>query len=931
MDRNNSFASRSFSEDDIWTGTPTKITNQHNTIKIAYNNADGRLRVYQSPNGKLWDYYNSQETVIGNGFKQVGINGNYFYIWYEHLNGTNQITLTTNLSSQIHDQFDVKLTPIDTITIDGLTFTEDGALVVSGAGGGTGGDSSASNQVASNLAVCTRLDNINTELGTQTDRVLYDLDIIANRLHDVQGSIEVTNQITGYATSQLQTDSNLAVCTRLSTLNQVQEDMLLSVDGINTKLSPLKVYEAKYNIEAAPLLQSPGQNPSYTTPPSSLGIPASEGYYYKNSVLGGSQLYYYSWLNLSAQPADQTKPFRLDAITNSYAVLRVGNVDTSASIPFIGIYTRPQGSGDFIPGFARSRRVYTLPAQSLTQGMKFMIWWGTVAPHEKLWPGVPRIQATLALANGPQLGTELVGFMSINSDSGAQLNKVEYIVSGAGWQVSEPGLTSEYSLTFSGESSSTTTVNATATNQVASNTAICTRLDTANTTLGLINTNLDQLNYSGTNLLVSDTNVLQQLQYSNLVISTILEALGDSIPVINYGLLNDTPQYIPVRATNTGNLCVLDAETRDELLTLNETMADLVSGTSQLSVSLDPANDGVGLYAFNNTSMMPEALTCKVLSTTTTALDVNVANQISGFSTETTLNDISTLVSSQSAYSRFQSETPVTDGKLDTIINNMSLTNFNVNNLTKCDTDNVAIPGGVDINNLPTIQQVSLSGETVGVTGTFWQETQPVSISGTIPISSGSPLDVHCYGSSDGVNYHHLKTNPQGVLKTNAIMETDENGALTSEVKTGTGAYNALHCWVKNSITLDAGSTTNVTTLDPISTKSQSSLNSEIANDTIVNGPVSIGVADSDGYLWVSAQVQMNEVTAAGTLYLEYSAEGAIWFRGNTASESVYVNTSVSQQRVLIRPQTPTTMRYVRVYAEGTFAATGVSAWVSMK
>ena len=304
---------------------------------------------------------------------------------------------------------------------------------------------------------------------------------------------------------------------------------------------------------------------------------------------------------------------------------------------------------------------------------------------------------------------------------------------------------------------------------------------------------------------------------------------------------------------------------------------------------------------------------------------------VSTLATETTLNNLSTLVTNQSAFSRFQTEAPVSDGKLDTIISNMSLTNFNVNNLTKCDTDNVAIPGGVDINNLPTIQQVSLAGETVGVSGTFWQETQPVSIAGTVPISSGSPLDVHCYGSSDGTTFHHLKTNPQGVLKTNAIMETDENGALTSEVKTGTGAYNALHCWVKNSITLDPASTTNITALDPISTKSQSSLNSEIANDATVNGPASIGTADSDGYLWISAQIQMNEVTAAGTLYLEYSGEGAVWFRGNTASESAYVNTSVSQQRVLIRPQTPCTMRYVRVYAEGTFAGTGVSAWVSMK
>lgn len=845
----------------------------------------------------------------------------------------------------------IKAYNVDTRDFEYVRMNDTGLLISGGSSGG--GDASAELQqdqldqsIASNTAIFQ-------QMADQTDRVLFDTDLIYNQLvssNSVLASIDVScNNMEIILNNYTFTSGNLLVrdsaCLAqqqssnvvLGDIATATEDMLLSVDGINTKLSPLKVYEAKYNIEAATLLQSPGQNPSYTTPPSSLGIPASEGYYYKNSVLGASQLYYYSWLNLAAQPAAQTKPFRLDAITNSYAVLLVGNLDTTASIPFIGIYTRPEGSGDFIPGFARSRRVYTLPAQTLTQGMKFMIWWGTVAPHEKIWPGVPRIQATLALANGPQLGTELVGFMSVASDSGAALNKVEYIVSGAGWKASLPGGDEEYNNTFSGESSTIASAgDATAANQVSSNTAICARLDTANTTLSLINTNLDQLTYSGSNLLVSDTAILQQLQSSNLVQQTILEILGDSVPVINYAQLDDTPTYIPIKGTSTGNLCVLDAQTRDELITLNGTMTDLITGTSQLSVALDPANDGVGLYAFNPTSMMPEALTCKVLSTTTTALDVNIANQLSGFATESTLADISELVSNQSASSRFQCETQVSDGKLDTIISNMSLTNFNVNNLTKCDTDNVAIPGGVDINNLPTIQQVSLGGEaiaisgTVPVSGTFYQETQPVSIADPVAITSSSPLDTNMYAVHNG-NPVQVVAASSGHLLVNSTLESDEHGSLTSELKTGTEPYNALHCWVKNSVTLDAGSTTNITALDPIPFKSQSSLNSEIANDATVNGPASIGVADTDGYMWVSAQIQINECTSGGMLYLEYSAEGSIWFRPNTSSESVYVNPSVVQQRVLIRPQTPCTMRYVRVYAEGTFAASGVSAWVSMK
>jgi len=58
-----------------------------------------------------------------------------------------------------------------------------------------------------------------------------------------------------------------------------------------------------------------------------------------------------------------------------------------------------------------------------------------------------------------------------------------------------------------------------------------------------------------------------------------------------------------------------------------------------------------------------------------------------------------------------------------------------------------------------------------------------------------SSLDCHIYGSSDGTNWHHVKTNASGVIHTH--LETVGSGALTATVSSGN--YNALDVSIKNS------------------------------------------------------------------------------------------------------------------------------------
>jgi hypothetical protein len=757
MDNNNS-VKRRFLEDEIFKG---QISKSHGkpTIKVNYDvPADSVLRVYQSATGHTWDY--TQHPISGKNTLEFGVSGSHYYIWFKS-GDDGECHLSTYLIESLNDEF--------TVSVLGMTFDNDGKLLVSGGtGGGTVGDASAQNQLNSNLAVCSRLDASNLVLTNSNLAVcglLSSIDVSANNMEVVLDNLRFTGDklqvetISGFSTSAKQdsilsdldqfkfTGDKLQVETISGFSTSAKQDtQITSLQSIDDKLGTLKTYEAKYNIESAALLQSPGQNPSYSAPPSNLGIPKTEGYYWKNTVAGqASQLYFYSYLNLSGTPAGQTKPFQLQEITNSYAVIRVGNVNFGSSIPFLGIYTRITGTGDFAPGFYKSRRVYTLPAQSLTQSMKVMIWWGISAPDVKLWPGVARVQASLALSNGTQAPTELVAFMSLNSDSAAAVNQVEYVVNGAGFQVG----TESYSSVFSGESSTdSTTGDASAANQTTqiniatgSNLAVSTRLDTVST--NITNSNialcgrLDKNVYTNSNLHVRDDLVLSQLVSSNTVLTNSNLALSSRLN----SLITDG---IMVKGYNfTGGL-------QEEIQSINNSLAVVIQNQSNYATSekQDETNEKLS------------------------NIEIDIDNINSKVATELTLSDIKT--------------------QTDKLI-------FNGNSLY---TEITNLPT-VEINNFP---EYALDSTLLLVKGqtdklTFSGTALEVEVKNSVGITSASPLDVHCFGSSDGIVFHHIKTNNNGVVSTNAIMETDANGALTS---TENGTINSLDVHLQNTATTPA-------------------------------------------------------------------------------------------------------------------------------
>lgn len=213
-----------------------------------------------------------------------------------------------------------------------------------------------------------------------------------------------------------------------SNVNIVSSTTTLQTSDSN--LIPLQYEKNEYNLTANTIL-APDTIPQYTAPPNYF---PSEGWYYKNTALSqASQLYFYSYLNLSLAVPSRQKAFTISQITNSYAVVRILNINATLGLPFMAIYSRPSGSGDYQPWY-RSKWVYTIPATSgLNQGQEVLIWWGTAQPNTKLHPNITRIQLQLSSTFGPALLTEELAYLTLNTDSSALVGNAEYIIKYAGF------------------------------------------------------------------------------------------------------------------------------------------------------------------------------------------------------------------------------------------------------------------------------------------------------------------------------------------------------------------------------------------------------------------------------------------------------------------------------------------------------------------
>jgi polyhydroxyalkanoate synthesis regulator phasin len=220
------------------------------------------------------------------------------------------------------------------------------------------------------------------------------------------------------------------VSTLESEMDQAQAD-IISLDGrvdtLESEMDAIQaeviVLEERSEIIAASAYNSfasvyadgqPGQlDPTSSTNP-------RHGWYYKNSVAGQKiNWYFFDGLN------------QANITLGDFSAYAVMTFDVVRS-PILAVYTVPTGSGDAIPGFAKSRQVYSgFDGASPAVGQKCIVYFGQ---EPVAHPELPRFKllTVSGLNVGPQSPSEQVLTSSFGSDSGAAVNGVQYMVESLG-------------------------------------------------------------------------------------------------------------------------------------------------------------------------------------------------------------------------------------------------------------------------------------------------------------------------------------------------------------------------------------------------------------------------------------------------------------------------------------------------------------------
>jgi hypothetical protein len=154
-----------------------------------------------------------------------------------------------------------------------------------------------------------------------------------------------------------------------------------------------------------------------------------DGWYFKNAAAGQKiNWYFYD---------GQAENVALGDMQSVYAIV---TMDSVASLPIMAIYTTPTGSGD-AQAWYKSRKVYSAPS-GLVAGKKYLF---HVGQAPAVHPELPKVQMVLsASSEGPQEASERVLTMAFNSNSGAAVDAVQWVVAGLGFE--SPAIRREISL-----------------------------------------------------------------------------------------------------------------------------------------------------------------------------------------------------------------------------------------------------------------------------------------------------------------------------------------------------------------------------------------------------------------------------------------------------------------------------------------------------
>ena len=394
-----------------FSGTFEKLgVNIESVSVVIKSNVSGSVKIIFADNPSLpsifthsYEYDHTQEF-----HRVVSKKGQYLKVQYT--NGE-EAQLAFQLKTYLKTDFEVEQTTeggndvnvtneylvtevMNDITVTGLTFTEEGALIVSGGGSG-GGDATAANQttqIEKAQATNDKLDTLNTNVTKcDTDNIIIDSSTPINTL--LLAKVETT-------------DNNAYL-----TVNGSQH---LNVNITNDKL---QVYEEPL-ITTEPIYLDFNNNSAQVIGDSPAGcwynpLDDVEGWGYANEIAGGAQVYYYT--NTGIVPNAAEGNITLGSVTTGWCVASLNIITTTDNTWIMGVYTKPTGSGDAQPWY-KSRKSYQVSSSfPLSKGVDYLFYWG--ANPTTVHPELQHVEMALASTQGSADPSEIVQFMSLNIPS----------------------------------------------------------------------------------------------------------------------------------------------------------------------------------------------------------------------------------------------------------------------------------------------------------------------------------------------------------------------------------------------------------------------------------------------------------------------------------------------------------------------------------
>jgi len=280
------------------------------------------------------------------------------------------------------------------------------------------------NKETTQQQVLDAIKNININVG---EIVLGDITVESSDTvtHDKLTTLNttVTNKHLNSSTDSISVSGTVAI----------SNDIII-VDNINNTDAP---YDLIINGPTLWADSRPLVNPFFADPN------GREGWYYDNfnNIANVSNIYWY------ANPVSgnlQENDMTFAQLSGMYCIITPDYVENGElTVPFMGVYSQPTGTNDFIPTFAHSRWVYQLNATNrskLRKAETVLLYTGTTRPEVHL--NIPAYQLTLFSTNGTALSSEIIAYMTVNTQ--ATTSKIGYLLQYTGFLNSAIGFNREF-------------------------------------------------------------------------------------------------------------------------------------------------------------------------------------------------------------------------------------------------------------------------------------------------------------------------------------------------------------------------------------------------------------------------------------------------------------------------------------------------------